>query len=56
MKQEPVDFPDQPDRGWQLAQPIEAVVHGHNVVNDFIDILWRIWREDVRLGSKEVLQ
>lgn len=51
-----VDFLDQAHGERQFAQAIKAIVHGGDIVDDFIHVFGSVRGEDVRLCREQVMQ
>ena len=51
-----MNFTDQPNRNREIAEAPKAVIHGSNVVDDFVHVLGPILRQDFRFCSQDILQ
>jgi hypothetical protein len=49
-----VDFTHEPNRYGQFAKPLQAIVHGSDVINDFFDIVGMIWLQSIGLELQNI--
>jgi hypothetical protein len=55
-KQFGVDFPNQAEREWERGQPVEPIVHGADVVDDFANIVRQVTEIRVELEGENILE